>query len=34
MKNDKGEEQFESIMEEEIFLLVCRFDGGMKDIKL
>ena len=31
MKNDKSEEQFESIMEKETFLLVGRFDGGMKD---
>ena len=33
MQNDKGEEQFESIMEKETFLLVGRFDGGMKDGK-
>ena len=34
MRNDKGEEQFESIMEKETFLLVGRFDGGMKDGKV
>ena len=33
MQNDRGEEQFESIMEKEIFLLIGRFGGGMKDGK-